>query len=125
VAGEKERTVPRTVLPAQGASVAVARRFVADVLTNRDFQTCVERAVLLTSELLTSAVVTSNSHVELVVLADHPMVRVEVHLGDVPIELDVSADNHYRSELLTALSESWGVERTSPRRQVAWFEVRA
>ena len=103
-------------------SVGVARRFVADVLLSRDFpKECIERAALLASELVTSTVVGANRHIELVVIVDHPMLRVEVHGRNVPLELDVSAASPYRLRVLEGLSEAWGVE---PGR-FAWFEARA
>lgn len=114
----------RTSLRPHPSSVGAARRFVADVLLNRDFpEASIERAVLLVSEVMTSALEGARSPLELVVLADHPMVRVEIHSR---ARVDITADSPYRLRLLSGLAEDWGVEHGHPRQgQFAWFEVRA
>ena len=71
-AGEGHGSVPRTSLRPHPTSAAAARRFVADVLLNRGFSKgCIEQAMLLTTEVVTSVVVRNGgSGVELAVLAD-------------------------------------------------------
>ncbi len=114
----------RTSFRPHPSSVGAARRFVADVLLNRDFpEACIERAVLLVSEVMTNALEGASSHVELVVLAEHPMVRVEIHSQ---ARVDITADSPYRLRLLSGLAEDWRVEQGPTRLgQFAWFEVRA
>lgn len=70
----------RTRLTCDPSSAASARRFVADVLSSRGFaNSCVEDAVLLASEVVTTAIIHASSELDLVVVADHPMARVEVY----------------------------------------------
>ncbi len=99
--GEGDDPVPRTSLRPHPTSAAAARRFVADVLLNRGFADgCVEQAMLVTSEVVTSAVVRTGSGVELVVVADHPMVRVEVR------DFHTSSSHHQDSDDATGLGST-------------------
>jgi hypothetical protein len=119
--------VPRTSLRPHPTSAAAARRFVADVLLNRGFgEGCIEQAVLATSEVVTGAVHTG-TEVDVVVVADHPMVRVEVY-GDEAVSHrshhhDVAAA--LRCALIDALAEAWGVDQVGSRRKRTWFEMRS
>jgi hypothetical protein len=118
--------VPRTTLRPHPSSVGAARRFVADVLASRDFaEESIERAMLLTSEIITDAMARAGTEVELEVVADHPMVRVEVH------NLATFSDHHdgpggaYRLRLLHGLSEAWGVDEMGVGGSSTWFEIRS
>ena len=117
--------MPSTRLRGHAASVAAARRFVADVLLNRGFvEACIERAVLLTSELVTSAVLDGNTDVSVVVLADHPMVRVEIHHNGSKNSDGDGAESNYRLQLVDSLSEAWGIGDTRADGTCSWFEMR-
>ncbi len=118
--------MPLTRLRPHPASVGAARRFVADVLLTRDFaEGCIERAVLLTSEMVTDAIVRTANDFELVIVADHPMVRVEVHDLEGPSGDEASPAASYRLRLLDALSEASGVEKGLAGERSTWFEVRS
>ena len=119
--------IATTTLRAEPASPAVARRFVADALINRGFPDAgIEQAVLLTSELVTNAIVRAEAEVRLVVVADPHMARVEVHEERVAARVP-AGDEGIRSDLglrvVEALSEAWGVDQRDGRSCV-WFEVR-
>ena len=118
--------VPRTRLRPHPSSAGAARRFVADVLVSRDFsRESVERAMLLTSEIITYAIARTGTDVELEVVADHAMVRVEVH------NLATSSGRHhdpggaYRLQFLHALSEAWGIDEAGASGSSTWFEIRS
>lgn len=119
--------MPRTSLRPHPSSAGAARRFVADVLLNRGFaDDCIERTTLLTSEVVTSAVVRMGG-IELVVMADYPMARVEVHDDDTSFSRDPEPDEatNLRLKLIDAFSEAWAVEKVGGRGSRTWFEVRA
>ena len=118
----------RTTLTGDAGSAAPARRFVADVLLNRDFSHAgIEQAALLISEAVTSAILYSQSDIELVVDADSSMARVELHVGrpehSVLQDLELDATAGLRRKIMDALSEAWGVKRNEDGKCV-WFELR-
>ena len=125
--------IARTSLGWNEASPGSARRFVADVLWTRGFaKACIEQAVLLTSEAVTNAVVHAGSGVDLAVLADHPMARVEVYDSKSSLAHPVVAQppkslapSGRGLQLIAALSEAWGVEELGEAGKCVWFEVRA
>lgn len=119
----------RTTLRPDAGSAAAARRFVADVLSQRGFsRSGIEDAVLMTSEAFTNVLVRSESEVGLLVVADAGLARVEVHDataaapapdGDRP---QGAEELGYR--VLDAVAEAWGVQEVDGGRCV-WFEVRS
>jgi hypothetical protein len=123
VAGKRWR-VPRTKLPPLPTSPGAARRFVADVLLDVGFgNSCVEQAVLVASEVVTEAMERAGADIEFVVIADPPMVRLEVHEdGWARLPRHTDPDGSYRLRLIDALCEGWGVEERDNR--YTWFEVR-
>ena len=126
--GKRKPGMPRTSLRPHPTSAAAARRFVADVLLNQGFAIdCIERATLLTSEMVTSTVLRTGTGVELVVIADHPMVRVEVR-GDEGSPQRQHMDDEaakIRSTLVDGFSEAWGVDQLDAGGKCTWFEMRS
>lgn len=121
--------VPGTTLPPHPTSAAAARRFVADVLLQGGFPTdAVHDAVLLTSEAVANAVVHAGTVIDLVVVADPSMARIEVHdrHPGFPVVRDDSPDavSGRGLRVVQALAEAWGVDRGDASKCV-WFEVRA
>ena len=119
----------RTTLRAEANSAAVARRFVADVLSQRGFsRSGIEDAVLLTSEAVTNAVVHAGTTIGLVVDADSRKARVEVHdlLSTPPVRraLRPEEPNGFGLHVIAAVAGSWGVRRLDSGKCV-WFELRA
>jgi anti-sigma regulatory factor (Ser/Thr protein kinase) len=86
----------------------------------------VETVELLTSELVTNAIVHARSSPELVVRLTHERVRVEVHdfSSAVPVRRDI--DPYETSgrglAIVDELARDWGVEHV-PRGKRVWFEV--
>jgi anti-sigma regulatory factor (Ser/Thr protein kinase) len=116
--------IQSTTLPAEPASAAAARAMVGAVVTASE---AAERAILLTSELVSNVVLHARTEVELTVRRDAGVVRVEV--GDhnpaaMPIvkDYDRTAVTGRGLQLVAALADRWGVE-TSDVGKVVWFEI--
>lgn len=124
------RDVPelRTTLAAEASSAGAGRRFVDHALGRWGCQHLIEDARLLTSELITNAVVHVHSEVRLVVAIHQGVVRVEVHDGDDAEPLLIPSrpgpeDRGGRGLLIVdALADRWGAERESTGKYV-WFET--
>ena len=108
------------------AAVGEARRFVSEVLEDRHPDALVETAVLLTSEVVSNAVLHGRSAPTVVIsLADD---RVRVAVDDASPALPVR--KHYGLEattgrglmLLETLADGWGAERVGSGKRV-WFDL--
>lgn len=115
-----------------GRSVATARAFVRDTLQGWGFTDVVDDAVVLTSELVTNAVVHAGTAADVQCLRQEHAVRVEVTdrypERDIPIQ-DVTRPTHSPDHeggrgllLCSALASRWGVEYTPAHKQV-WFQL--
>ena len=117
----------RLELPAQPASARRARRFVGDLLREGADGVC-DVCVLLTSELVTNAVLYAQSDIEISVRLSRDRVRVAV--GDAssvpPVRrlVGTEATSGRGLALVEALSSAWGVDtsRTGAGKEV-WFEL--
>jgi anti-sigma regulatory factor (Ser/Thr protein kinase) len=114
----KEQTFPAT-----GASVAKARRFVADVLEGVvDKASVVE---LLTSELAANAVIHADSEFRVRVIVNVGTVRVEI-VNDEPelllIMKEPSDEGGRGLHIVKALAQDWGSESRRDEK-VVWFAV--
>lgn len=115
-----------------GRSVTSARAFVRDTLQGWGFTDVVDDAVVLTSELVTNAVVHAGTAADVACMRTDTGVRVEV--GDRYPEREVplqSAGVQFGSPdreggrgllLCAALASRWGVEYTATNKQV-WFQL--
>ncbi|WP_328667674.1 SpoIIE family protein phosphatase [Streptomyces sp. NBC_00322] len=115
-----------------GRSVATARAFVRDTLQGWGYSDVVDDAVVLTSELVTNAVVHAGTAADVLCMRTDDGVRVEV--GDrypereIPLQgsgrIIVSPDRENGRGLLlcAALASRWGVEYTPTHKQV-WFQL--
>ncbi|WP_078495997.1 SpoIIE family protein phosphatase [Streptomyces sp. LaPpAH-108] len=115
-----------------GRSVATARSFVRDTLQGWGFADIVDDAVVLTSELVTNAVVHAGTEAEVLCLRTEPGVRIEV--SDRYPEREVPLQNAHAVmgspdreggrglQLCAALASRWGVEYTSTHKNV-WFQL--
>jgi anti-sigma regulatory factor (Ser/Thr protein kinase) len=108
--------------------VRTARRFVRDVLEDNAVSgEVVETIELLTSEVITNALVHARSAPELAVRVRREIVRVEV--GDVspvvPIRLSIDPDalSGRGIAIVDSLASQWGVEDLSAEGKTVWFEV--
>lgn len=119
--------IARTKLRPDGSSAAAARRFVADVLVNRGYpDAAVEQAMLVTSEVVTDAVVHGAGEIDVAVVANRGMARVEVRDGRELLEGGWAADHpehEWRRRILDTCSQGWGIDSHEPGICV-WFELR-
>jgi anti-sigma regulatory factor (Ser/Thr protein kinase) len=125
--GVRER-IQSATFPRQARSAPLARRFVTEVIGQHP---AADDAVLLTSELVTNALVHAR---------DATTVTVRVTLTTAFIRVDVSDDGrtgipHWRDadsraedgrgfQIVNALAERWGFTREQDR-TCCWFEVTA
>ena len=115
-----------------GRSVAVARAFVRDTLQAWGFADVVDDAVVLTSELVTNAVIHAGTAADVQCLRYETAVRVEVadHYPEreVPIQVrgrqfrDTDSEGGRGLLLCAALASRWGVEYTAAGKHV-WFQL--
>ncbi|MCH5675281.1 SpoIIE family protein phosphatase [Streptomyces gilvus] len=115
-----------------GRSVATARSFVRDTLQGWGFADIVDDAVVLTSELVTNAVVHAGTSADVLCLRTDEGVRVEV--ADRYPEREIPLQGHPVTmgspdreggrglQLCAALAGRWGVEYTPTHKQV-WFQL--
>ncbi|MDX2591906.1 MULTISPECIES: SpoIIE family protein phosphatase [Streptomyces] len=115
-----------------GRSVATARSFVRDTLQGWGFADVVDDAVVLTSELVTNAVVHAGTHAEVLCLRTEDGVRVEVSdrypEREVPVQGSPAAmgspdrEGGRGLQLCAALAARWGVDYTPTHKNV-WFQL--
>jgi anti-sigma regulatory factor (Ser/Thr protein kinase) len=118
----------RTMLTPHPTSVGAARRFVRDVLMSRQVSgVVVDTVELLTSEVVTNAIVHGRSGPQLAVTVDDGVVRVAVQ--DMSPELPVRRLGHVDDVsgrgvvIVEKLASAWGVERDRNGSKQVWFEV--
>jgi serine phosphatase RsbU (regulator of sigma subunit)/anti-sigma regulatory factor (Ser/Thr protein kinase) len=109
--------------PPEVASVAAARRFVGETLANWGVDE-VDDAMLLTSELVTNAIVHAGTEVEVVCESLRGQVRVEVHDRHQARRIPVPGDQVSGRGLLfpETLATSWGVTYGQGDKHV-WFTL--
>ncbi len=115
-----------------GRSVATARGFVRDTLQGWGLADIVDDAVVLTSELVTNAVVHAGTAAEVLCLRDEDGVRIEIidryPERELPLQehnpQPVSPDREGGRGLLlcSALATRWGVDYTAADKRV-WFRL--
>ncbi|MEU6915583.1 SpoIIE family protein phosphatase [Streptomyces olindensis] len=115
-----------------GRSVASARSFVRDTLQGWGFADIVDDAVVLTSELVTNAVVHAGTSADVLCLRSDEGVRIEVadRYPEREIPLQGAAVNMGSPDreggrglqLCAALAGRWGVEYT-PTHKTVWFQL--
>ncbi|MGW2561894.1 SpoIIE family protein phosphatase [Streptomyces sp. NPDC001514] len=115
-----------------GRSVATARAFVRDTLQGWGYSDVVDDAVVLTSELVTNAVIHAGTAADVLCLRTDDGVRVEVAdrypEREIPLQGSGRTLAHPDREngrgllLCAALASRWGVEYTPTHKQV-WFQL--
>lgn len=129
-----DRAQARLALRSDPSSTPRARRFVEQVVHAWQCETVGDVAELLTSEVVTNAVVHgaghgADGHIELRVRRTEGTLRVEVvdRGQDVPVVRDATSDDlGGRGMLLVdALSREWGVSRAvdGSASKAVWFEL--
>ncbi len=124
--GVVHRTVVELVIRQTTDAVPRARRFVVDSLADEP-AAMREDVELVTSELVTNALLHGGAPVRLRVLRTADAVRLEVEDAgrQAPVPLQPSADamTGRGLALVAALSTAWGVERGRDGGKVVWAEV--
>ncbi|MEA2567684.1 MAG: hypothetical protein QOD49_2861 [Actinomycetota bacterium] len=119
----------RTTLSPDAESAAAARDFVTETLVAWGAERVLEAATLLTSELVTNAVLYAGSEIHLVVRQSGKRIRIEVHDANpqVPVRRFPTEDSVSGRglALVEALAAAWGVERVPKDGKRVWFEVAA
>jgi anti-sigma regulatory factor (Ser/Thr protein kinase) len=121
-------TEERIELPPERASIPRARHFARAVVGSDRKPEVLELIELLTSELVTNAVLHSGTACELrVFCAAGGMLRVEVADGSsrrpqLRTDVDPLALNGRGLQFVEQLATRWGVERRPPGK-VVWFEL--
>ncbi|MEU2551905.1 MULTISPECIES: SpoIIE family protein phosphatase [unclassified Streptomyces] len=115
-----------------GRSVATARSFVRDTLQGWGFADIIDDAVVLTSELVTNAVVHAGTHAEVLCLRTEDGVRIEVSDRYPERELPLQSAHAVMAnpdreggrglQLCAALAARWGVDYTPTHKNV-WFQL--
>ncbi|GAB1327192.1 SpoIIE family protein phosphatase [Streptomyces sennicomposti] len=115
-----------------GRSVATARSFVRDTLQGWGFGDIVDDAVVLTSELVTNAVVHAGTAADVLCLRSDEGVRIEVcdryPEREIPLQgaaVDMGSPDREGGrglQLCAALAGRWGVEYT-PTHKMVWFRL--
>lgn len=117
-----------TRLGADPRSARAARQFVGAILHDWGCEHLAELTTLLTSELVTNAILHARSDLELTVQIDDGTVRVEVRDegGGVPVrrEVDLEATSGRGLALVATLARRWGVA-PAPVGKAVWFELSA
>ncbi|MFD3942873.1 SpoIIE family protein phosphatase [Streptomyces sp. NPDC058579] len=114
-----------------GRSVATARAFVRDTLQGWGYAEVVDDAVVLTSELVTNAVIHAGTAADVLCLRSEDGIRVEVAdrypEREIPVQggrtlAHPDRENGRGLLLCAALATRWGVEYTPSRKHV-WFQL--
>ncbi|MET8947289.1 SpoIIE family protein phosphatase [Streptomyces sp. NPDC004542] len=115
-----------------GRSVATARSFVRDTLQGWGFADIVDDAVVLTSELVTNAVVHAGTAADVLCLRADDAVRIEVAdrypEREVPLQGPAATmgspdrEGGRGLQLCAALAARWGVDYTPTHKNV-WFQL--
>ncbi|MGV9558069.1 SpoIIE family protein phosphatase [Streptomyces sp. NPDC003401] len=115
-----------------GRSVATARGFVRDTLQGWGFADIIDDAVVLTSELVTNAVVHAGTHADLLCLRHEDAVRIEVAdrypEREIPLQGSPATmgspdrEGGRGLQLCAAIATRWGVDYT-PTHKTVWFRL--
>ncbi len=107
-------------------SARLARQFVTSTLAEWNVSHLIDTATLLTSELVTNAVVHAGSRIELRLARQEDLVRFEVedHGGGDPEPRQPALEEMSGRglALVETLSNAWGVEPVDSGKAV-WFEL--
>ncbi|MBV8982268.1 MAG: response regulator, partial [Acidimicrobiia bacterium] len=116
----------RARLEAQPGSAASARRFVDETLRRWHCDELFDEVALLTSELVTNAILHAHSDIDLSVSMTADVIRIDVvdHSASLPAPRTASdEDTSGRGlGLVEALATSWGVDER-PGGKSVWFEL--
>jgi anti-sigma regulatory factor (Ser/Thr protein kinase) len=107
--------------------VRAARRFVRKILTQWGYQSLMDDAQLVVSELAANAITHAGSDYRVRLTSSDRSLRIEVRDGGrgTPEPQPRSMTNeHGRGLLMVAsIAASWGIERSDGRRKLVWAEL--
>jgi anti-sigma regulatory factor (Ser/Thr protein kinase) len=117
-----------TLLPGDVTTPAAARRFVRAALESVEADLVViETVELLTTELVTNAIVHAGSKSHLFIRAAKGVVRVEITDPDDRLPAmatpDTDAPGGRGLIIVNGLASAWGVEPTTKGGKTVWFEL--
>jgi anti-sigma regulatory factor (Ser/Thr protein kinase) len=117
-----------TLLPGDVTTPAAARRFVRSALESVETDPVViETAELLTTELVTNAIVHAGSKSHLLIRAVKGVVRVEITDPDDRLPSMAAPDTDALAGrgliIVNGLASAWGVEATAKGGKTVWFEL--
>jgi anti-sigma regulatory factor (Ser/Thr protein kinase) len=119
------QTVARVVLPATPVAARRARQVVAEQCRTWDTDV-IDTALLLTSELVTNAVIHGRSDVQLKVRTDGALLRVDVGDDNSRLPRQKSPDHEALDgrglQIVDLLATRWGVY-DEPLGKTVWFEL--
>jgi anti-sigma regulatory factor (Ser/Thr protein kinase) len=125
---EPHHVLVAVALEASAEAASQARHVVRDLLQQGRRPDMVDTACLLTSELVTNALVHTGAPVELVVDLDQARLAVEVidASTDAPLPRDAEplATGGRGLAMVAHLADAWGVTRVVPGKSV-WFSLSA
>jgi len=124
-----EHSVETLVLPPEARSPAQSRRFVARALANWGMQALVDPAVLLTSELVTNAVVHAQTDVVVTIRReDRECITISVYDGSLrPPRIAPHSDDAATGRglgILDTLASSWEVQTVGSAGKTVSFSLR-
>lgn len=126
--GRLAEGVRKAALTKHPGSARRARQVVEETLRSWDRADVADVVTLLTSELVTNALLHGGGPIELAIDCDDDLIRVAVtDTGRAQPEPRHPADDEPGGRglaLVESLAASWGVQPTQPGKAV-WFEVRA
>ena len=114
-------------LPADPRTPKLARQFVSDTLHSWSLDDVADVAELLTSEVVTNALLHTGAPVRLVISLTDNTVRIEAH-DESPAEPvkrphNPDANCGRGMAILDALATEWGTEPEPPNGKVVWFSL--
>jgi anti-sigma regulatory factor (Ser/Thr protein kinase) len=114
-------------LPDDLSSVALARRFVREKLSEWGIESSLDDAMLVVSELASNALRHAESSYRVRLAAAGPALRIEVSddgVGMVEPRPLTDSDEHGRGlHLVSALAASWGTEASGTGGKLVWAEL--
>jgi DNA-binding NarL/FixJ family response regulator len=123
---ERAADIAKAKLQAQPESAATARRFVDETLRQWDCGELFDVVALLTSELVTNAILHAHSDIELSVSLTPNGIRIDVvdQSAGLPALRQASQDDTSGRglSLVEALATAWGVDER-PGGKSVWFEL--
>ena len=112
-------------LPCERQSARLARSFVADTLSSWLGSRDHEVAALLTSELVTNAVLHAGTEVGVTITLARTVVRIAVDDGSdrcpQPLRPDDYASAGRGLQLIDDLADGWGVDPVPDGGKIVWF----